>query len=331
MNSPVHMPTAVPPTAAKPLKVILDTDIGDDIDDLLALALILASPELELVGVTTVFGNTVARARQARTVLATAGGRHRSIPVAAGCGATMSTKSVRDLGRKNYLEGALPNQDHTCLPEAELPPLDRRHGVDFLVETIMAGNGDIVPITIGAMTNLAMALVKEPRIAAKIPRVVAMAAEFKTQFAEWNILCDPEAAALVFASGIPVEVTTFEMGTIARFDPTHVERLRRGTTPMAKLLSRSVDAWIPHHNGQMPSLYDPFAVSTIIKPDLATWWRGTVQVELRGEATWAHTILKTGDAGPHLATWTTDRDQALEFYLGRVLGAGASIASGQQR
>ncbi len=315
------------PTATKPLKVILDTDIGDDIDDALALGLILASPELDLIGVTTVFGNTVARARQARSILAAAGGRHRSIPVAAGCGATMSLRPPKDTGREAYLAGSLPNQDHACLPEADLPPLDRRHGVDFLVEAIMAGAGDIVPITIGPMTNLAMALVKEPRIAAKIPRIVAMACEFKAGFAEWNIRCDPEAAALVYASGIPVVTTTWEMGDIAKFDDGHLARLRAGTAPMAKLLSRTVDAWCKQHNAK-PALYDPFAVATIMQPDIAGWRRGTIAIETRGEATYGFSVLhRTDDAsGPHRVTWTTDRARALDYYLGRVLGLGAVAA-----
>ncbi|MBA2479640.1 MAG: nucleoside hydrolase [Planctomycetes bacterium] len=326
------MTAASLPTAAKPQKIILDTDIGDDIDDALALGLIIACPELDLVGVTTVYGNTVARARQARSILATAGGRFRDIPVAAGCGATMSTRPPKNGGTVAYLANTLPNQDASCLPEAQLPKLDSRHGVDFLIETIMAGNGDIVPVTIGAMTNLAMALVKEPRIAAKIPRIVAMAADFKKQFSEWNIRCDPEAAALVFSSGIPIDITTFEMGIIAKFDRSHIDRLRAGTSPLAKQLSKTVDPWCELHK-DTPALFDPFAVATMIKPELAHWKQGTVEVELRGERTYGYTIF-TEDAagasqpGKHRVTWSTDRTIALEYYLERVLGKGAATAKG---
>jgi purine nucleosidase len=175
------------------------------------------------------------------------------------------------------------------------------------------------------MTNLAMALVKEPRIAAKIPRVVAMAAEFKRQMSEWNIRCDPEAAALVFASGIPVEVTTWEMGRIAKFGQDHVARLRTASTPLALLLSRTVDRWCELHR-DTPALYDPFAVSTIVKPGLAEWRRGRVEVELRGEQTWGYTVLHEDGAGPHHVTWATDRDRALDFWLQRVLATGAAAA-----
>lgn len=298
-------------------KIILDTDIGDDIDDALALGLILASPELELVGVTTVFGNVAARARQARTILATAGGKFRNIPVAAGCGGTMSTTTTFR-GTAAYLDNEVPNQDHACLPEAQLPPLDRRHGVDFLVDTIMAGNGDIVPVTVGPLTNLAVALVKEPRIAARIPRIVAMAAEFKRLMPEYNIVGDTEAAAKVFASGIPIDVTTFDMGIICRFGKDHLDRLRGGTNPLSKLLSMTVDAWCKKHP-QPPALFDPFAVASMIKPELAEWKRGTVSVELNGVNTKGFTTLQETESGNHRVTWNADGPAALEFYLNRVL------------
>jgi purine nucleosidase/pyrimidine-specific ribonucleoside hydrolase len=222
-------------------KVILDTDIGDDIDDVLALGLVCASPELELVGVTTVFGNVLARARQARTVLAIAGERFARIPVTAGCGASMASRPNH--GTKAYLEDTLPNQDPTCLPESELPPLDKRHAVNFLIDTIMAGDGDIVPVTIGAMTNLAAAMVLERRIVAKIPRIVAMAAEFKRPFAEWNVWCDPEAAQIVFNSGIPIEVTPWDIGHTVRFDPSYLARLNASSRPLARRLAAAIAAW----------------------------------------------------------------------------------------
>lgn len=319
------------PTPTQPLKVILDTDIGDDIDDALALALILASPELELLGVTTVFSHTEARARQARSLLATAGGRHVHVPVAAGCGATLSQRPPEGQGREAYLAGKLPNQDHTCLPESQLPPLDPRHGVDFLIETIRQGAGDIVPITIGAMTNLAMALVKEPRLAKRIPRVVAMACEFKSGATEWNIRCDPEAAAIVYGSGIPVVTTTAEMGVIARFQDSHLARLRSGTSPLVRLLATTVDAWCERHQAK-PSLFDPFAVATILRPEFATHWRrGTITIETRGEATYGYNMLRDEANGPHWVTWAAERDPVLEFYLERVPGYSAQATAAGTR
>lgn len=305
-------------------KVILDTDIGDDIDDALALALICASPELELLGVTTVFGNVVARARQARTVLAVSGGKFRNIPVAAGCGAGLSTRPAHGVrSRQDFLENVLPNQDASCLPEAELAPLHVRHGVDFLIETLLAGAGDIVPIMIGAMTNLAMAMVKAPRIIAKIPRIVAMAGEFHTPLAEWNIRCDPEAAEIVFGSGIPIDVTPWTIGRIVQFDDSHIARLNHCRSPMTRNLSHAIACYQERHSSAehraMPALYDPMAVATMIRPDLVTWKSGTVSVELRGEHTYGYTPFAENSAGIHRVAWNADRERSLTFYLQRVL------------
>ena len=301
-------------------KVILDTDIGDDIDDALALALICASPELELVGVTTVFGNVLARARQARTVLKVAGERFARIPVSAGCGASMASRPNH--GVKSYLDDTLPNQDGTCLPESELPPLDQRHAVKFLIDTIMAGKGDIIPIMIGAMTNLATAMVMERRIVAKIPKIVAMAAEFKRPFAEWNIWCDPEAAHIVFSSGIPMDVITWDIGHTVMFDQSHIDRLNTSQRPLSQRLAAAVAAWQKTHGDPkhaMPALYDPMAVATMIQPDLCTWRSGTVSVELAGSKTYGFTTFAEEKNGPHRIAWDANREQSLEFYLTRIL------------
>lgn len=213
-------------------RVILDTDIGDDIDDAYALALIVASPELELLGVTTVFMNTVARARQARTLLAVAG--RPEVPVAVGCGGSLSPRTTYDFdARQAYLEGRLPNQDATCLPEALLPPADPRHAIDYLVETLLAGDGDIIVLTIGAMTNLAMAMLKEPRILARIPRIVAMAGTFDRHMDEWNIRCDPVAAQIVLQSGVPVDLVPLDVTMQVRYEREQLLRLRDAHHPLA--------------------------------------------------------------------------------------------------
>ena len=308
------------PTAAHPCKVILDTDIGDDIDDALALALILASPELHLVGVTTVFGNTPARTRQALTELVIAG--RPDVPVASGCGLTMASRPV---GSSSSDLHHVPNQDGTCLPAERLPKADPRHGVDFLIDTIMGGDGDIVPITIGAMTNLAMALIKEPRLRTRIPRIVAMIAEFRANMGEWNVLCDPEAAHLVMASGIPIEITTFHIGITAKFQPADIARLAASEVPLAQYLHHAITAWqIAHQrpggNTPMPSLFDPLAVATMIVPDLCTWRRGTASVELQGQKTYGHTRFQEQVEGKHQVAWDVDRDRAIGWYLDRILG-----------
>ncbi len=298
-----------------PIPILLDTDIGDDIDDALALGLICRCPEFELCGVTTVFGNVQARARQARTVLAVAGEKYRAIPVAAGCSATLASRKLQQpQANADYL----PNQDSTCLSERDLHPLDPRHGVDFMIETLLAG--DVIPITIGAMTNLAMAITKEPRLLKRIPKVISMAAEFNRLMPEWNILCDPEAAHIVFSSGLPMDVITWDIGRTVRFAEADVQRLNVSANPLAHRLHSAITAWRTFHRNptMAPSLYDPMTVATLIDPTLVTWKTGTVSVELAGQQTYGFTLLKEG-GGPHRVAFDADRERSIDFYLRRIL------------
>lgn len=300
-------------------KVILDTDIGDDIDDAMALALICACQELELVGVTTVFGNVKARARQARTVLAKCGDKFRNIPVAVGCGASMASRPIHNIDF--YLRDVLPNQDGTCMPESELPPVADEHAVNFLIRTIMDGDGTIVPILIGAMTNFAAAMVLERRILKKIPKIVVMAAEFRHHMAEWNIKCDPEAAHLVYTCGIPIDSTTWYIGDKVTFRDSDLTRLHAMHTPIAQNLSAAIKAWQASGHiatTPMPHLYDPMAVATMMKPDLVTWKTGTVKVDLSGDSTYGFTTFKEDPNGIHRVAWEADREICLDYYLNRI-------------
>ncbi len=306
-------------------KLILDTDIGDDIDDALALGLICRCPEVELLGVSTVFGNTTARARQARTVLAAAGADYRNIPVAVGCERPMSPHPFSDRGMGDMGDCShVPNQDGTCLAEKDLAPLDRRHGADLLIETIMShAPGEVIPVTIGAMTNMALALVKERKLAGHLKKILVMAGEFRAPFAEWNVRCDPEAAAVVFGSGVAIDLIPWHVGYVVTFAPADVDRLEAAGGDLPKRLHAAIGAWqsAGHHgsnNKPMPNLYDPMTIVSFIRPELCQWRTGRVKVELRGESTYGFTTFRADENGPHRVAWDADRDASIGFYLDRV-------------
>lgn len=298
-------------------KIILDTDIGDDIDDALALGLICSRPEIALLGVTTVFGNVAARSRQAQTVLSAAGDPFRSVPVASGCGAAIASRPV--LTPRDPAFSAPPNQDASALPADRLPPPDPRHGVDFLIETILAGDGDIVPVPIGAMTNLAVALVKEPRLVAKIPRIIAMAGEIELNRVEWNVRCDPEAASIVFSSGIPIDLITWKMGRSVQFTISDIERLAACDRPLARNLSHAIALWRGNDPNRMPALYDPLTIVALLEPDILSWRQGFVSVDLRGDRTYGMTTFRDDAAGPHRAAFGVDRARAIDFFFQNIV------------
>ena len=189
---------------ARPQLVILDTDIGDDIDDAFALALVLRSPELRLLGVTTAYGDTEMRARLVDRYLKAVG--RSGVPVAAG----VRTKS----GTMSQAAYALaePGRKHA-------------DGVDFLLREIRAHPGEITLIAIGPLVNVQAAIERDGATFRKLKRVVMMGGSVyrgydqggggagqtsQTPSAEWNILCDPKGAQELLASGVPVYMMPLE-------------------------------------------------------------------------------------------------------------------------
>jgi inosine-uridine nucleoside N-ribohydrolase len=194
-----------------PQKIIIDTDPGQD--DAVAILMALASPELDVLGIVTVGGNvplprTTLNARRIRELAGRA-----DVPIHAGCSRPLS----RPLVTAEHVHGPT-GLDGPHFPDPVLP-VGEMHGVDWLVATLKAAApGSITLCILGPMTNLAMALVKEPSIAGAIDRVIAMGGAYFevgniTPAAEFNIYVDPEAAHVVLSSGIPV--------TLAPLDLTH--------------------------------------------------------------------------------------------------------------
>ena len=305
-------------------KIILDTDIGDDIDDCFALGLILCSPELELCGVTTVFENVEARCRLAGTLLAVAG--RCDIPVAAGCGAMLSSRFNYDINpRKAYLEGSLPNQITSALDESQLPAIDKRHGVDFIIDTIKAGDGDIEIVAIGALTNIAMAITKCPEIIAKIPRIICMGGVFEDDtrrgIIDWNTLCDPIASDIVVNSGIKTDFISLDVTTKVPLLKDDMDRIRASEKPLAKKMAEALELWIEKVNarGGTPLMHDPLTVAVLVKPELVKWHTGTVSIDTQSSSQSGYTFFEKSANGCHRYSYEVDSRGMVEFWLDRVL------------
>jgi purine nucleosidase len=287
-------------------RVHLDTDIGDDIDDAFCLALLLASPELSLQSISTVFLYTDKRADLAREMCNAAG---RDVAIVPGNrGAMMNTGVSRWATRKLH---HLPTQsfDHPSAEASLLPTLAAaRKSCDAI-------------LTVGPMTNLAATLVMDPDIS-RFPRVLSMAAEFQRGgHIEWNILVDPEAAALCFKSGIQIDVIPWSIGPATKLQPADVERLRQAKSPVAKLLVRWLEEFWTHVPNKT-NMYDPMTVVALLRPDLFDWHRGFLSVELRGEHTRSATTFRRDDTGPHRVALGVKGDEAREFLVGRICGMG---------
>ncbi len=242
--------------AAEPIPVIFDTDIGTDIDDAYALAQIIRSPELKLFGVTTVAGDTVARARLAAKLLAVA--QRPEIPVYAG----IST-APQYMAQTEWAKGFVS------------PALHESGGVEFLRQQINARPGEITLIAVGELTNVAALLQSEPGIGAKIKAIALMGGSVRRGYApgskpepEWNIKSNAKAAQAVFTSGVPLLVASLDSTADLKLAAEwRVRIFSRGTALNDALAALDV-IWL-HTNtwkGTMPTLFDNLAVALVATP-----------------------------------------------------------------
>jgi inosine-uridine nucleoside N-ribohydrolase len=252
--------------------ILIDTDIGDDIDDAFALALALRSPELELHGVTTVFGDTRLRARLARHLLHIYG--RDDIPVAAG----ESTPMLQYHRPSGAPQAAI-------LDPREALPISAYSGPELIVRTAQAYAGQLTLVCIGPLTNVALAMRMEPRLYLAIRTIVMMGGTSGLPCPEWNVRSDARAAQVVLASGIPITMLGWNITRRSQLQPADVLRLLDCETPQARLLSRLLAVWQRHRprwQSAYPYLHDPLTIAAICAPELLRFEEITARVLVDG-------------------------------------------------
>lgn len=273
-------------------KIIIDTDPGQD--DAVAILLALASPELEVLGITAVAGNVPLALTQlnARKILELVG--RTDIPVFAGADAPLSRKLVT----AEHVHGKT-GLDGIELPEPSMP-LQDQHAVDFIIDTLRrepAGTVTLVPI--GPLTNIAAAFAKAPDIAARTARIVLMGGAYFevgniTPAAEFNIYVDPEAAKAVFAAGVPITVLPLDATHQALTSRDWVERMRALPSRCGPAVASWTDFFERYDREKYGSLgaplHDPCAVAWLIRPDLFQGRQINVEIETQGEFTLGMTV-----------------------------------------
>lgn len=275
-----------------PQKIIIDTDPGQD--DGVAILLALASPEVEVLGITTVAGNVplALTSRNARMVCELA--NRRDIKVFAGCDRPLKKPLItaENVHGKTGLDGIE-------LPEPTMP-LQKQHSVDFIIETVRnAPEKTITLCTLGPMTNIAQALIKAPDIASRIQQIISMGGGFFeggniTPSAEFNLFVDPDAAKIVVGAGIsmtmiPLDVTHKAMTSVQWF-----EDLKALNTKVAE----AVIAWMgfserydkEKYGSEGAPLHDPCVIGYLVKPELFTGRHINVEVETDSPLTVGATV-----------------------------------------
>jgi len=227
-------------------KIIIDTDIGTYYDDAFAVLLACRSPELELLAVTTNYGDTELRSKIARKVLDVAG-RH-DVPVYSGVG-----RPLQGYALMFGFEG----QNIISASDNDLKANDG-HAVDFIVRSIMDNPGEVTVVTLGAVSNLAMAFVKEPAIAKNMRELIIMGGVLvpivdakgvrRSPVEEYNLNNDPMAAQIVFSSGMPITLCPIDVTLKVPLRADQVDHIKGSTDPVARLVSAILDVWPPQEH-----------------------------------------------------------------------------------
>lgn len=254
--------------------ILLDTDIGTDVDDAIAVALLLASPELDVRAITTVSGDVRLRARIAKKMLSLAG--RTDVPVAAG---------VREplLRQRSFLW--LGHEGDGILADDDLLSLSAEHGVDLLIDVVMRERPHVVAI--GPLTNLAVAIIKEPAIIGAITHLTVMGGAFgitedpTVPMVDYNLGSDPEASLVVLSAGIPATLVPLDVTWKVRLTESELARLRKVRSPLVRALYQAMEVWWPVHQavfaGQrsyphdvVAFLHDPLTLASVFERSFLT-------------------------------------------------------------
>jgi inosine-uridine nucleoside N-ribohydrolase len=267
--------------------IVIDCDPGHD--DAIAILLALSSPEVELRGITTVAGNQTLdkTTRNALKVLELAG--RTDVPVAAGADAPLKRK-LR-VAANVHGESGLDGPD---LPEPTAKVVDA-HAADFLAELIEPG---VVLVPVGPLTNVAMLLQRHPDVVDRLERIVwmggAIAEGNVTPAAEFNAFVDPEAAAIVFGSGIPVTMIGLDVTHKALFTRAHADRLRdagaagRAVAELSDFFQRFHES---RYDFDGSPIHDALAVAHVIDPTLVTTLNCNIAIETASEHCDGRTVV----------------------------------------
>jgi purine nucleosidase len=253
--------------------ILIDTDIGDDIDDVLALALALRSPDIDLLGVTTVFGDTHKRALLAAHILRVFG--HENIPVAAGQEMPLMLR---------HRPSGVPQAAilDACVTSNEL---SQYSGPELIIQAATAHHRKLTLLCLGPLTNVATAITIEPRLFRVIRNIVMVGGTSGFPLPEWNVRSDAQAAKIVLASGIPITLLGWNVTKRLQLRESDIEKLHYQNSPQTSLLCQLIAVWKrhrPHWHPRLPFLHDPLAIVALCAPELIHFDKMTARVFTRG-------------------------------------------------
>jgi inosine-uridine nucleoside N-ribohydrolase len=289
----------------KAVPIILDTDIGDDVDDALALAIILNSPELDLRGITTVFRDAPRRAQLTEHLLNF--WQRTGIPVVPGASKPLLQPFDATLGKQ-----------FEVLPDTAEYSRAAELASEFLIRMVRETEVRLTLVPIGPLTNIALALARWPELAKRC-RIIMMGGAWDpdSEFyqAEWNIFCDPESAAMVFNSGAKIHMIGLDVTRRCVLSKAQVAQIKNHNSPRAGVLSQMVELWM-QQTQLAPILHDPLAILTLFD-ECVQFEQKKIEVQLCGEERGKMRVLE-GAPNAHVAV-DVDAQRAVELFMARVL------------
>ena len=313
-------------SSARPQMVILDTDIGDDIDDAFALALILRSPELWLRGITTAYGDTELRARLVTRYLAAIG--MEDIPVVPGLPTEHSNVFTQAAYARRLpgLDGVAPgNLQDIFKVEKETRRERKEHeAARFILRKIRENPGQVTLIAIGPLLNVQAAIERDPVTFKKLKRVVMMGGSVDRGYdtatdthrppdAEWNIARDPAGLKALLGAGVPVFMMPLD-STQIHLELEARERMFAFGSPLTDQLTLLYHQWMWGNDGHWatPTLFDPVAVAYAIQPELCPATPMHIDVDEKG-------FTRRGEGAPNAnVCLRSDEKGFLELLTGRI-------------
>ena len=285
-------------------KILLDTDIGTDIDDAVCLAYLLMQPKCELMGITTVMGETEDRCRLASALCTAAG---RDIPVYPGTA-------------KNIL-GPMPEAPVSQIKRVEgwkhRDRFPKGEWLEFMRDTIRRHPGEITLLAVGPLTNIGLLFGYDPELPGLLKRLVLMGGAFSEPFTqkgkcEWNVLCDPYAAAIVYQAPVPVH-RSVGLDVTLQVTMEKEEVRRRFRHPVLQPVLDFAGVWF--EDVEAITFHDPLTAVSLFEPHVLSYERGEVQVELCRADRMGLTRFDRRAEGPHEVAKTVDAAGFFDAYF----------------